>query len=117
MKHQWFLESNFADNSNDNSTFVAYRAMSKGSKVGLHNVYLAAFEYFRPGIMRFDRPIRIKHVTPAPGLLIHSPGYEVAVGPLNSTKIGFGRSTKATCHLSIFRTCMYPIKLPTTFYL
>ena len=44
---------------NDNSAFVA---LSKGSKVGIGNVYLATFEYFRPGFMRFDRPIRIKHL-------------------------------------------------------
>ena len=31
---------------NDNSAFVA---LSKGSKVGIHNVYLAAFEYFDLG--------------------------------------------------------------------
>ena len=37
------------------------RVLSKDSKVGPRNVYLAAFEYFRPGIMRVDRPIRIKH--------------------------------------------------------
>ena len=65
----WFLEYN----SHNNLTCVAL----KGLKVGLRNVYLAAFEYFRPGIMRFERPIRIKHLFPAPGLLIDSSGYEV----------------------------------------
>ena len=35
-------------------------ALSKCSKVSLHNVYLVAFNYFGPGIMRFDRPIIIK---------------------------------------------------------
>ena len=45
----------------NNLTFVA---LSKGSKVGIRNVYLAAFEYFRPWIVRFDRPIRIKHFMP-----------------------------------------------------
>ena len=63
MKHQRFLESNIASNLNDKTTFVASRVLSKGSKVGLRSVHLAAFEYFRPGIMRFDRPIRIKHFT------------------------------------------------------
>ena len=53
------MESNFP--RNDNSAFVA---LSKGSKVGIRNVYLAAFEYFRPGIMRFYWPIRIKHFMP-----------------------------------------------------
>ena len=53
------MESNFP--RNDNSACVA---LSKGSKVGIRNVYLAAFEYFRPGIMRFDRPIRSKHFMP-----------------------------------------------------
>ena len=61
---------------NDNSTFVA---LSKGSKVGIRYVYLAAFEYFRPVILRFDRPIRIKHFMSVPGLLIKSPGYEDGV--------------------------------------
>ena len=59
----------------NNSTFVA---LSKGSKVGIRNVYLAAFEYFRPGSMRFDRPIRIKHLCPVLALLINSAGYDVA---------------------------------------
>ena len=54
VKHQRFLESIFADNSIDNSNFVACRVLSKDSRVGLRSVYLAAFEYFRPGIMRFD---------------------------------------------------------------
>ena len=53
------MESNFP--RNDNSVFVA---LSKDPKVGIHNVYLAAFEYFLPGIMHFDRPIRIKHFMP-----------------------------------------------------
>ena len=52
------------------------RALSKGPNVGLRNIYLAAFEYFRLGIVRFDQPIRIKHFPPAPGLLIDGPGYE-----------------------------------------
>ena len=71
MKYHRFLESNFANNSNDKTTFVASKVLSTGSKVGLCSVHLAAFEYFRPGIMRFDRPIRIKYFT--------SPGYEVAI--------------------------------------
>ena len=54
------------------------RALSKGSKFGFRNVYLAAFEYFQPGIMRLHRPIRINSFNPAPGLLIDSPGYEVS---------------------------------------
>ena len=54
------------------------RALSKSSRVGLRNVYLAALEYFLLGIMHFGRLIRIEHFTPAPGLLIDSPGYEVA---------------------------------------
>ena len=34
------------------------------SKVGLPNVYLAAFEYFELGLCVFDRKIRIQHFTP-----------------------------------------------------
>ena len=67
------MESNFP--RNDNSAFVA---LSKDSKVGISNVYLAAFEYFRPGIMRFDRPVRIKHfMSCARAVDKNCPGYEV----------------------------------------
>ena len=44
-------------------------------------VYLAAFDYFRPGIMLFDRPSELSTLCPVPGLLINSPGYEVDAGP------------------------------------
>ena len=49
------------------------RVLSKGSKVSLCNVYLAAFEYFRSGITHFDRPIRIKHFTPCTRVLDRQP--------------------------------------------
>ena len=42
-KNQWFLESNFAKIF-DVCCFA--QILSKGLKVGLRNVYLAAFEYF-----------------------------------------------------------------------
>ena len=46
---------------------------SKGSKVDLRSVYLAAFEYFRRGIMRFDRPIRIEHFTSCARVVARQP--------------------------------------------
>ena len=52
---------------------LLWRALSKGLKVELRNVYLAAFEYFRPGIMRFSRPIRIKHFTPCTRVVDRQP--------------------------------------------
>ena len=60
VKHQRFLENNFANNSNDKTTFVACR---KARKLVFTVFHLAVFEYFRPGIIRFDWRIRIKHFT------------------------------------------------------
>ena len=50
------------------------RALSKGSKVGLRNVYLGAFDL---GLRVLIGQSELSAFPPAPGLLIDSSGYEV----------------------------------------
>ena len=80
MKHQWFLEGNFADNSNDNSTFVDHIVLSKCSKVGLRNVYWRLSSIFDLGLCILIGQSKLSNLPAAPGLLIDIPGYEVDTG-------------------------------------
>ena len=80
---------------------LLWRALLKGSKDGLRNVYLAAFKYFRPEIMRFDRPITIKDfiLCTRVKLLIDSPEYEV--GQLYKSTIDRHSESLSFCYLGM----------------
>ena len=81
--------------ANDNSTFVA---LSKGSKLCVRNVHLAAFNYFRPGFCVLIGQSELSTSCPVPGLLINSPGYRLQQGNTDcglfaiayATEVAFG---------------------------
>ena len=61
------------------------RSLSKGSKVGICNVYLAAFDFFYLGLWVLVSQSELSTLSPALGLLIDSPGYEVDEQIINRT--------------------------------
>ena len=75
--------------------------LSKGSKLCIHNVYLAAFDYFRPGIMCFDRPIRIKHFMPCARVVDKQPWVRGCLVP------GVPVSSRTTVLLGVTLCCRY----------
>ena len=62
VKHQWFLERNFAG---ENSTFVALHRVCRKARKSVFAMFIWRLSsIFDPGLCVFDGPVRIQHFTP-----------------------------------------------------